>query len=413
MSGSYELYAEVLRRTAVKVAGEIGWELEPSRAQFLPDSVVHWQPFREANAAMDRIEEALRGRDHLQHRRQAARRLAPAPAHRARPGRHRAAGPQLQARARPLQGGGAPARQQEGLGPHRQRVRRPTSPAAEDERAGDLGQPPRREARGPQGGHRRGQDLARRRGAARREVGARWPLARSCRQGDGRPRPRAVRGRAPASRAARRRGGAAGPAEPGRHRRAEVRDDQPAPLPQPPPRDRRCRARRSSTSSSPSSTGRSARTGTRSLRPRRGGPRRDLPALHQPPALRRASPSGCATCSARRPADLHGPRPDRPHALPLPAQRRRRIRDALARRGARRRRLRLRDRSRYAFQLEPYLEHSAPSGSRSSPSTSSARERAETMRRLFGFVGVDPSSARPSSSASGRPAAPSQAAASG
>ena len=55
MSGSYELYAEVLRRTAVKVAGEIGWELEPSRAQFLPDSVARWVPFREANAAMDRL----------------------------------------------------------------------------------------------------------------------------------------------------------------------------------------------------------------------------------------------------------------------------------------------------------------------------------------------------------------------
>ena len=55
MSGSYELYAEVLRRAAVKVAGEIGWELEPSRAQFLPDSVGRWQPFREANAAMDRL----------------------------------------------------------------------------------------------------------------------------------------------------------------------------------------------------------------------------------------------------------------------------------------------------------------------------------------------------------------------
>jgi len=55
MSGSYELYAEVLRRAAVKVAGELGWELEPSRAQFLPDSVARWQPFREANAAMDRL----------------------------------------------------------------------------------------------------------------------------------------------------------------------------------------------------------------------------------------------------------------------------------------------------------------------------------------------------------------------
>ena len=55
MSGSYELYAEVLRRTGVKVAEEIGWQLEPSRAQFLPDSVGSWQPFREANAAMDRL----------------------------------------------------------------------------------------------------------------------------------------------------------------------------------------------------------------------------------------------------------------------------------------------------------------------------------------------------------------------
>src|SRR5690606_24381040 len=55
MAGSYELYAEVLRRTIIKVAGEIGWEVEPSRAQFLPDSVAYWKPFREANAAMDRL----------------------------------------------------------------------------------------------------------------------------------------------------------------------------------------------------------------------------------------------------------------------------------------------------------------------------------------------------------------------
>jgi 2-haloacid dehalogenase/putative hydrolase of the HAD superfamily len=55
MAGSYELYAEVLRRAAVKAAGEIGWELEPSRAQFLPDSIGAWQPFRESNAAMDRL----------------------------------------------------------------------------------------------------------------------------------------------------------------------------------------------------------------------------------------------------------------------------------------------------------------------------------------------------------------------
>jgi 2-haloacid dehalogenase len=54
-SGSYELYAEVLRRTAVKVAAELGWELESSRAQFLPDSVPRWMPFRETNAQLERF----------------------------------------------------------------------------------------------------------------------------------------------------------------------------------------------------------------------------------------------------------------------------------------------------------------------------------------------------------------------
>jgi 2-haloacid dehalogenase len=57
MSGSYELYAEVLRRACVLAAEEIGWTIEPSRAQFLPDSVGSWPPFREANAAMDRLKE--------------------------------------------------------------------------------------------------------------------------------------------------------------------------------------------------------------------------------------------------------------------------------------------------------------------------------------------------------------------
>ena len=52
--GSYELYAEVLRRTAVRVAKELGWELEPSRSNFLPNSVPSWQAFRETNAQLDR-----------------------------------------------------------------------------------------------------------------------------------------------------------------------------------------------------------------------------------------------------------------------------------------------------------------------------------------------------------------------
>jgi len=53
--GSYELYAEVLRRTAVRVASELGWDLEPSRSNFLPNSVPGWPAFRETNAQLDRF----------------------------------------------------------------------------------------------------------------------------------------------------------------------------------------------------------------------------------------------------------------------------------------------------------------------------------------------------------------------
>jgi 2-haloacid dehalogenase len=53
--GSYELYAEVLRRTAVRVAKELGWDLEPSRSGFLPTSVPGWPPFRETNAQLERF----------------------------------------------------------------------------------------------------------------------------------------------------------------------------------------------------------------------------------------------------------------------------------------------------------------------------------------------------------------------
>jgi len=54
-SGSYELYAEVLRRTAVEIAKRLGWPLEPSRAGFLPDSVQGWKPFRETNPQLQRF----------------------------------------------------------------------------------------------------------------------------------------------------------------------------------------------------------------------------------------------------------------------------------------------------------------------------------------------------------------------
>jgi 2-haloacid dehalogenase/putative hydrolase of the HAD superfamily len=54
-AGSYELYAEVLRRTAVQIAKKLGWPLEPSRAGFLPDSVKRWPPFKETNPVLAKI----------------------------------------------------------------------------------------------------------------------------------------------------------------------------------------------------------------------------------------------------------------------------------------------------------------------------------------------------------------------
>src|SRR3954468_6869037 len=54
-SGSYELYAEVLRQAAVRIAKEIGWPLEPSRSGFLPDSVARWGAFKETNAQLKKV----------------------------------------------------------------------------------------------------------------------------------------------------------------------------------------------------------------------------------------------------------------------------------------------------------------------------------------------------------------------
>jgi 2-haloacid dehalogenase len=55
-SGSYELYAEVLRRTAVEISKRLGWPLEPSRSGFLPDSVQRWLPFKETRTQLDKLD---------------------------------------------------------------------------------------------------------------------------------------------------------------------------------------------------------------------------------------------------------------------------------------------------------------------------------------------------------------------
>src|ERR687893_680647 len=55
MGGSYELYAEVMRRTAVQISKRLGWPLESSRAHFLPDSIMRWAPFKETNPALKKV----------------------------------------------------------------------------------------------------------------------------------------------------------------------------------------------------------------------------------------------------------------------------------------------------------------------------------------------------------------------
>ena len=53
--GSYELYAEVLRRTVIEIAKRLEWPLEPSRAGFLPESVQRWPAFRETNPQLKKF----------------------------------------------------------------------------------------------------------------------------------------------------------------------------------------------------------------------------------------------------------------------------------------------------------------------------------------------------------------------
>ena len=166
-SGSYELYAEVLRRTAIEIAKRIGWDLEPSRSGFLPDSVQRWRPFKETNAQLAKFKKSYDVGLISQHRRQAARSDAPAHPARLRPRRHRPAGPLLQAGPGALQGVRAPHRRQEGLGPRRLVAlpRRRAVPEGED--PGRLGQPAQGDAGARrQEADRRGQDARARRSSS-------------------------------------------------------------------------------------------------------------------------------------------------------------------------------------------------------------------------------------------------------
>lgn len=54
-AGSYELYAEVLRRTAMEMAERLDWKLESSKSSFLPDSIPYWKPFKEAPVQLRKV----------------------------------------------------------------------------------------------------------------------------------------------------------------------------------------------------------------------------------------------------------------------------------------------------------------------------------------------------------------------
>lgn len=48
----YRLYADVLTETAVRVGRELGWSTDGA---FLPESLPHWKPFPDTNAALERL----------------------------------------------------------------------------------------------------------------------------------------------------------------------------------------------------------------------------------------------------------------------------------------------------------------------------------------------------------------------
>ncbi|MEW6730760.1 MAG: HAD family hydrolase [Acidobacteriota bacterium] len=52
---SYRSYREVLTETARRVAARLGWQLNPSHADFLVASMGDWIPFSDTNAALERL----------------------------------------------------------------------------------------------------------------------------------------------------------------------------------------------------------------------------------------------------------------------------------------------------------------------------------------------------------------------
>ncbi len=51
----YRTYREVLAETAVRMAKEIGWQLEKAKAEFLANSLPSWKPFPDTNSGLKRL----------------------------------------------------------------------------------------------------------------------------------------------------------------------------------------------------------------------------------------------------------------------------------------------------------------------------------------------------------------------
>jgi 2-haloacid dehalogenase/putative hydrolase of the HAD superfamily len=52
---AYRSYRAVLTETARLVAARVGWPIDAARAAFLPESLPHWPPFLDTNAALERL----------------------------------------------------------------------------------------------------------------------------------------------------------------------------------------------------------------------------------------------------------------------------------------------------------------------------------------------------------------------
>lgn len=54
-SEGYRPYRDVLNETARRTAARLGWTIDPARATFLSESLPHWNPFPDTNAALERL----------------------------------------------------------------------------------------------------------------------------------------------------------------------------------------------------------------------------------------------------------------------------------------------------------------------------------------------------------------------